>query len=337
MAETVLRFDDQAPTLSLLSPTPEQPALVRVKAQDVGSGLGAREILLTRRGRSTSMSVPVVTDRDGFSARIDDERLPDGIYDLRVRARDLAGNERSTDRRADGKRASLELPLRIKTSLRVGKRKRIRARGANGRRRYRTVLIETPRSSYGHTILLRGRLTSPGGNPLAGRNIDVLAQTQIPAAQWRPIATLRTSKTGRFVFRATRGPSRTLRFRFNGSDTIRGRTATVRLGVRAASSITVDRHRVVNGEGVTFRGRLRGRPLPASGKLIEVQARARGRWLTFGTTRAHAKTGSWSFPYRFAATRGAVRYRFRVRIPRESGYPYASGTSRSIAVNVKGL
>ncbi len=282
-AETVLRFDDRAPTLSFMAPAPERPALVRVKAQDVGSGLGVREILLTRRGSAVSTSLPVVADKIGFSATIDDEHLRDGIYELRARAVDLAGNERSTDRRADGKSAALALPLRIKTALRVGKRKRVRARGANGKRRYRIVLIEKPRSRYGRTILLRGRLTSPGGNPLVGRNIDVLAQTHLPAAPWRPIATLRTSKTGRFTFKALRGPSRTLRFRFNGSDTIRGRTAIVRLGVRAASSMSVDRHRVVNGEGVTFRGRLRGRPLPASGKLIEIQARARGRWLTFRT------------------------------------------------------
>ena len=336
-AETTLRFDDLAPTLSFLPPSPDRPAVVRVKAQDVGSGLNVREIFLTRRGSSTSTSLPVVADKNGFSATIDDEHLRDGIYDLRARARDLAGNERSTDRRTDGKIAAVALPLRIKTSLRVGKRKRVRARGANGKRRYRIVLIEKPRSHYGRTVLLRGRLTSPGGNPLAGRSVAVYEQTQLPSAPWQPIATLRTTKTGRFTFRALRGPSRILRFRFNGSDTIRGRTAIVRMGVRAASSISVDDHRVVNGEGITFRGRLRGRPFPSSGKLIEVQARARGRWLTFGTTRARARTGRWSLPYRFSGTRGNVRYRFRVRIPKESGYPYETGISRSVTVRVQGL
>jgi hypothetical protein len=336
-AETILRFDDQAPTVAFLASSPERPTVIQVKAQDVGSGLATREILLRRRGGSTWMSLPVVADRSGFSAVIDDEHLPDGLYELRARVVDLAGNEHSTDRRTDGQIAALALPLRIKTSLRVGKRKRVRARGAKGKRRYRIVLIEKPQSRYGHTILLRGRLTSPGGNPLAGRDLEVLEQTHLPAAPWRPIATLHTSKTGRFTFRALRGPSRTLRFRFDGTPTIRGRTAEVRLGVRAATTMTVSRHRVVNGEGVTFRGRLRGRPVPASGKLIELQARARGRWLTFGTTHAHAGTGRWSFPYRFSATRGNVHYRFRVRVPKEAGYPYEMGTSRSVEVSVRGL
>ena len=99
----------------------------------------------------------------------------------------------------------------------------------------------------------------------------------------------------------------------------------------------MSRRQVVNGEEVTFRGRLRGRPLPASGKLIEVQARARGHWLTFRTIRASGRTGRWSLPYRFSATRGRVRYRFRVRIPKESGYAYETGTSNSVKVSVRGL
>lgn len=288
-------------------------------------------------GRINGRSVKTAPDRDGFSAFIDDEHLRDGIYDLRARAVDLAGNERSTDRLTDGKRAALALPLRIKTRLVVGKPKRVRARGSRGKRRYRIVLVGKPRSRFGRTIPLRGRLTSPGGNPLVGRNIQVLEQTNLRTAPWRPIATLRTSRTGRFTFKALRGPSRTLRFRFGGTDTIRGRTAEVRLRVRAATTMTVDRRRVVNGEGVTFRGRLRGRPFPAGGKLVEIQARGRGRWMTFGTTRARARTGRWSFPYRFSATRGTVQYRFRARVPRDSGYPYETGTSPSVVVGVRGL
>ena len=145
---------------------------------------------------------------------------------------DLAGNERSTDA-FDGKKAELALPLRVRTTPRVGRPTRVRARGAHGKRRYRIKLVERPRARYGRTIPLRGRLTTPGGNPLVGRDVRVYEQTKLAAAPWRQIATVRTSRTGRFTFKALRGPSRTLRFRFGGSDTIRGRTADVRLGVRA--------------------------------------------------------------------------------------------------------
>lgn len=336
-AERILKVDDKPPAVSFQRPSADRPALVRVAARDDTSGLGVREILLRRRGSPAWINLPVSVQQSGFSTVIDDENLPDGRYQLRARAVDLAGNERSTDRLSDGKLAELALPLRIKTRLAVGRPTRVRARGAGGKRRYRVKLVASPRAGFGRTIPLRGRLTSPGANPLPGREVRVLEQTRLPSSPWRLIATVRTSRTGRFTFRALRGPSRTLRFRFGGSDTICGRTADVRLGVRAATTMRVSRGRVVNGEDVTFRGRLRGRPLPRPGKLIELQAYARGRWLTFGTTRANPRTGRWSYPYRFSATRGNVRYRFRARVPKEASYPYETGASRRIKVSVRGL
>ena len=94
---------------------------------------------------------------------------------------------------------------------------------------------------------------------------------------------------------------------------------------------------VVNGEDITLRGRVLGRPLPAVGKLVQLQAFSRGKWLTFATPRANPSSGRWSYDYRFTATRGTVRYRFRARVPRESGFPYASGASRYVHVTVRGL
>ena len=93
----------------------------------------------------------------------------------------------------------------------------------------------------------------------------------------------------------------------------------------------------MNGEDIVLRGRVRGRPLPDVGKLVQLQAYSRGRWLTFATPRADARTGRWSYRYRFTATRGTVRYRFRARVPTESGYPYTVGASGSAYVVVRGL
>jgi hypothetical protein len=263
--------------------------------------------------------------------------LPRGIYELRARAVDAAGNERSTDRLSDGTKAEVALPLRLTTTLRVGHRVRVKARGSRGKRRYRIKLVERPQTRFGRTIPLTGRLTSPGNNPLAGVDVQIYEQTKLAAAPWRLIATVRTSRTGHFIFRALRGPSRTLRFRYGGSDTIRGQSAQVRLGVRAAATMRASRHLVVNGDDVRFHGRLLGRPLPNPGKLIELQAFARGRWLTFRTVRANPRTGRWSYTYRFSATRGNVRYRFRARVPRDASYPYESGVSRQVEVRVRGL
>ena len=150
------------------------------------------------------------------------------------------------------------------------------------------------------------------------------------------MATVRSNGSGRFTFKARSGPTRLLRFRYAGTPTIRGRTTVVLLRVRAASSIRASRRRVVNGESVTFRGIVRSQPIPTTGKLLQLQVFSRGSWLTFATPRADAR-GRWHHPYRFTATRGLTRYRFRVRLPRESGYPYEAGVSKPVKVTVRGV
>ena len=99
----------------------------------------------------------------------------------------------------------------------------------------------------------------------------------------------------------------------------------------AATSARVSRRRVRNGQAVNFSGRVRGLPVPAAGKLVEVQVRFTDRWQTFRTTRSD-RAGRWSSRYRFQRTRGVQRYRFRVRLPKEAGYPFETGVSRTLAV-----
>jgi hypothetical protein len=86
---------------------------------------------------------------------------------------------------------------------------------------------------------------------------------------------------------------------------------------------------------VTFSGRLRGLPVPANGKLVELQVRFPTGWQTFKTIRSDAD-GKWAARYRFSRTRGSVRYRFRARLPREAGYPFDTGVSASVSVRVRG-
>ena len=105
---------------------------------------------------------------DGFSGRLDDEHLPDGIYELRARAFDSAGNEQSTYREISGGVATRRVPERINTRLVAGQVKHVTARRSRGgKRRTRRVIVVRPKVPYGHTIPIRGRLTMPGGNPVA--------------------------------------------------------------------------------------------------------------------------------------------------------------------------
>jgi hypothetical protein len=330
-------LDESPPELAIAKPDDEDPARVRVVASDAVSGIAAGQVEAKRRGENAWRALPTVLDARGFSAVMNDETLPAGIYEVRARAVDKAGNERSTMQQVGGGEALRKLPLRIRTRLVVGRPTRVRARDSHGRTRYRTVLVVKPRANFGNTIPLSGRLTTPGGNPLAGAVVEVSQRVKLRSAPWKRIAMVRTSRTGRFRFRALRGPSRRLRFRYPGTAKIRARSTDVDLGVRARTSIRANRGHVVNGEDVTFQGRLRGREYGSVGKTIYLQVYTRGRWATFATPRAAPTSGRWSQDYRFTATRGLVRYRFRAVVPREAGYPYERGTSRVVRVTVRGL
>ena len=287
----VLRFDDDLPALRISPFSESDPTRVRVRASDATSGIADGQVEARREGENAWRSLPTRLEADGFSATLDDETLPRGRYELRARAVDRAGNERSTQTMADGERATRTLPLRIATRLAVGAPKRIRARDAKGKLRFRTVLRMSPRTRYGRTIPLRGRLTMPGGNPLAGADVEVWERVKLASADWRRVSVLRTTRTGRFRFKALRGPSRTLKFRYPGTATIRSRTMQVELGVRAMTTFRASRGRVVNGEEIRFHGRLKGRQRGETGKLLYLQVFTRGRWSTFATPRANRVHG----------------------------------------------
>ena len=333
----VLRYDDDAPIVRLAPQDDDDPTRVRAIASDATSGIADGQIEARREGEDSWRALPTTRDENGFSATIDDGKLPHGRYALRARVVDRAGNERSTDSVTGEGQATRLLPLRIGTRLVVGAPKRIRARNSKGRWRTRTVLRLHPRASYGRTISLHGRLTMPGANPLTGADVEVWERVKLPGAEWRRVSVVRTNHLGAFRFKALRGPSRTLRFHYPGSAKIRSRSTQVDLGVRAMTSFRVNRDRVVNGEEVRFHGRLKGRQTSDTGKVLYVQVLTRGNWATFATPRANRQTGVWSLPYRFSATRGLVRYRFRVLIPREAAFPYETGRSRTRTVIVRGL
>jgi hypothetical protein len=144
-----------------------------------------------------------------------------------------------------------------------------------------------------------------------------------------------TDRRGRFSYLAKATRSRVLKFRYVGSRRIRAQSREVVLQVPALSTIRASDHSMIVGDSVTFTGRLITGPIPRAGKLMEMQAFFRGRWRTFSTVRTE-KRGRWRFGYRFGGTRGVVRYRFRVRVPPEAGYPFVLGGSPTAFVTVRG-
>lgn len=323
-----LRLDRAAPRVKMLPRTAADPTRLSVQVSDAVSGIKNVAIEVHRRGSRVWRDLHARRDGGRWSAVVNDEVLPAGRYDIRARAVDVAGNERSVATAADGHRARIKLPVRVRTSLRAGRRV-----GHHRRRHLDRKVV----AHFGHSMLLRGRLMTPGRNPLGGSRVRVLTRRALPGAHFRHVGRVRTRRNGRFRYRVRRGMSRVVRFRYPGTRRIQGATRDVKVGVRASSTIGVKPRSTVNGGYVTFRGRLRGRPIPDGGKLVELQVYTRRRWRTFAQPRANAKSGRWRYEYRFEATRGVVTFRFRARIRHEAVYPYELGTSRRVKVRVRGL
>jgi hypothetical protein len=319
-----LRFDPDPPEVAFLPPEPADPLRVAVDAVDRHSGLATGEIEMRAANAQTWHGLPTEVQGSQLVAYVDDERFRRGTYDFRARAEDRAGNEASTGKRTDGSAASLRLPARIDTRLTVGIPRKTR-RGI----RFDDDVV----ARHGRVLRLRGRVANSDGQPIETATVEAIERrpdgTTVPLG----LATTTSKGTFRYVLRATR--NRDVVFRYGGSRRIGAATAAFRLRVRAASSIEADRTTLRNGEAVVFSGRVASRPLPRSGKLIEMQAYFRGRWRTFSTFRAGPR-GEWKFRYQFGATLGRVTYRFRARLPSEGGYPFVTGNSRVAKVVVLG-
>jgi hypothetical protein len=335
-----LRFDAEPPELTFEPTDPADPLRVEVNALDRHSGIVNGGIEMRAAGASTWHGLATAREGSQLIAHVDDERFRNGAYEFRAHAVDHAGNEASTSRRADGSAATLRLPARIETRLAVGmprttvRRRIVRRHGRRKvvRRRVRR-LDRHVIARHDRRIRLGGVLANSDGQPIEGATIVAL-ETQ-PDGATAAVGLATTSADGRFkyVVRATR--NRKLVFRYGGSRRIGSATSEFVLLVPASTSIRADRRLLRNGQRVLFAGRVRTRPLPSVGKLVEMQAYFRGRWRTFSTVRA-GNGGGWHFPYRFGGTVGRVTYRFRARLPSEGGYPFVSGNSRVMRVVVLG-
>ena len=330
-------LDESPPELTIARPDEDDPARVRVVASDDVSGIAAGQIEARRRGEDAWRALPTVLDAQGFSAVMDDERLPTGTYELRARAVDEAGNERSTRLAGRRRRASASCRSEFEHDSSSASRRAFARAGP-------TAASATARSRRQATSELRPHDSAPRAAHDSGRQ---------PARETRRSR----CRNGSSCLRRSGGGSRSCgRAALADSDSrrsagraepcasdiparakIRARSTEVDLGVRARTTIKASRHRVVNGEEVTFSGRLKGRQYGSVGKTLYLQVYTRGRWATFATPRANSASGRWREDYRFTATRGLVRYRFRAVVPREAGYPYERGASRTVRVTVRGL
>ena len=166
---------------------------------------------------------------------------------------------------------TLTLPLRARTSVRAGVRRTVRRHGRRQRRR--AVLDRKARVLFGHQV----RVTGVSGRLLAGRWETPRFRCSHERRRHPngPSQLLRTDQHGRFEYLSGRPRPRSC------ASSIKAPLRPFRRSARYAvgpgnSTIGTHPRRVVNGQTVTFVGRLRSLPVPIRGKLDRVAGPALG-------------------------------------------------------------
>jgi hypothetical protein len=289
---------------------------------------------------------------------VNTQPLPDGTYALTARVTDAAGNATTTAPHAvviDNVPDSVP-PVVVGLPGRDGKTGPNGVNGATGAAGATTILTRNGtnasahaalkarfvgfsssaiRAAYGKKVQLTGQLLAPGGAPIAGAKVSVLTQDKSIGATMRPVGEVRTDAQGRFIYTMVAKRSQTVRFgyRANLEDVDFAKTIDFRLGVVPKVAFKTDRRSLRNGQSVRFSGAIAGAPATAK-KVVELQVRKGGSWMTFATSRL--KKGRFSYAYRFKRTHGRVTYVFRARVREEAGFPFLSGHSKTRKVTVRG-
>jgi hypothetical protein len=335
-----LRFDPEPPKLGFEAQSAVDPTRVSVQVTDPISGLGGGEVEISQAGSGIWQALSTSQENSHLVTRIDDATLPPGEYELRATAHDQAGNLASTTQRVDGQPMKVKLPLRVASSVRAGAlgQKRVRRtvhHGGKSHKVTRTITVLKPRMEvgFGKHVRLAGVLVDRAGNPISGATVQVYSH--ISEGEEALVGTLTTGAHGHFAYGVDARASQALRFVFPGSAVRLPAEDKVALLVSAHSTFEVSRSHVLNGQSVLFSGRVQGRPLPARGKLIELQVWLSDEWSTFRTIHSKAD-GSWRIPYPFHRVCDVQNFKFRARLPAEGSYPLETGLSQVLAIRVKG-
>jgi hypothetical protein len=149
-----------------------------------------------------------------------------------------------------------------------------------------------------------------------------------------------TDESGRFKLRLPAGPSRRISVSYRGSKRYRpAADDELDLNVRSGVKFNTSRKRVRAGSPVTFGGKVKhhGAEIPSGGKLVELQVKEGAkRWGTVKEAFSTREDGRYNLSYRFGRFyTQPVRFKFRVKVTREQGWPYkAPVRSRARRVTV---
>ena len=344
-----LHFDDVRPKVAFSVEASETQ--VQADVFDEHSGPDEGEIFYRRVDAATWTELPtklVPADAPGKAHLV--APMPElgyGTFVFRADTVDAAGNSASTILRADGTQMAirreppppvaqakaLPAPLKAKAKAKAKARVFARLRGGHGRGDSLTV-------PFGAPALLGGRLTRADGAGLAGRELRVVSHPSHGALVPIGVQTVRSGEKGGFELQLPPGPSRRVTVIFAGdTDFEPARRPGLELRVRSGISLRAAPAQLRTGEVVRLSGKVRsaGAPIPRRGKLIAIQylEQATHRWRPVMVTRSDHH-GRYRAHYRFRYVTGSAAIRLRAAALAEERWPYASGFSPPVTVQVRG-
>lgn len=241
----------------------------------------------------------------------DDGSLPPGSYDLRVVARDAAGNVQTAVAR------TLQLPLREKASLTAA----IHA-ASKPKVSHSSITLD-----LGARAGVRGTLRDSRGAPVGGALLRIVAERD--SGGRRLLDEVRTAADGTYSLPLGTDVSRTVSVNYDG-DASRGvATATVRQNVRAGVSMRLSADRVRRGGRLYASGRVKllTAAVPPRGVPVEVQFCTRSGCSRVSISDTTDSDGGFSTPIPTSYS-GRTKLVLRARVSTFPGWPFAAATSK---------
>lgn len=346
---TVTLEDPTAPTIvggpsgSLVDPPAPVSgvASIALDAHDVGGGLARARLVVDDRvaaeapvagGPSSCREpyaalVPCPSDAT-ISFDLDTAALAPGAHTAQVAVLDATGVNETRSRPVS---FTVAAPAAAQASTETGSSQPPRPASPPPA----SVRIESARPkgalAYGRATEVVARVLRADGSPAAGARAAVLRRVAIAGGGYSLIATLTAGQDGRVRYRVPGTVSATWSFAPVDAPE---RRASVRMTVRGGVSLRASRRRARNGDQLTLRGRVAGRPYLGRGKVVEIQVAQGGGWRTVDAVRT-SRGGAFTWRYRFRFTTRRTTYRFRGLVRGEAGWPYATSTSAALGVTVR--
>lgn len=180
-----LRYDPEPPKAAFAPLDLSDPTRLSAAVSDSYSGVAGGQIELSRQGSGVWQALPTQLESAALTARVDDSRLPAGVYAVRVVVRDAAGNATVSDQTSSGQPMLLALPLRVESRITGGvvhTKLRSRTVRRNGKRRVTrrrvTIYRSAAKATVGAKVRIGGRLVNSDGQPIGGAEIQLFSTPQ---------------------------------------------------------------------------------------------------------------------------------------------------------------